>query len=72
MNSARADYLKVGSAAMRRVKDAFDENGISMPSDIHTVNIGNLEEAASALGASIGGSQDADMNVRTWSDRGLA
>jgi small conductance mechanosensitive channel len=44
MNSTRADYLKVGSECMRRVKLAFDREGISMPTDIQTVYIKNFEE----------------------------
>ncbi len=43
MNSTRADYLKVGSEAMRCVKDAFDHEGISMPTDIQTIVIANPE-----------------------------
>lgn len=37
MNSLRADYLQVGSECMRRVKEAFDQEAISMPTEIQTV-----------------------------------
>ena len=43
MNSTRADYLKVGSECMRRVKEAFDREGVSMPTDIQTIVIKNLD-----------------------------
>jgi len=43
MNSTRADYLKVGSECMRRVKEAFDREGISMPTEIQTIVIKNLD-----------------------------
>jgi small-conductance mechanosensitive channel len=43
MNSTRADYLKVGSECMWRVKEAFDRDGVSMPTDIQTVYIKNFE-----------------------------
>ena len=43
-NSQRADYLRVGSECMRRVKEAFDREQISMPTDIQTIFIKNLKE----------------------------
>ncbi len=46
MNSLRADYLKVGSECMRRVKEAFDREGISMPTEIFTLVFDNAAEAA--------------------------
>ncbi len=45
-NSQRADYLRVGSECMLRVKEAFDREHISMPTDIQTVVIQNREEIA--------------------------
>jgi len=42
-NSQRADYLRVGSECMRQVKEAFEHAKISMPTDIQTVVIQNLE-----------------------------
>lgn len=48
-SSQRADYLRVGSRCMRRVKEAFDREHISMPTDIQTVIIQNMPEALSAL-----------------------
>ena len=53
-NSQRADYLRVGSRCMRRVKDAFDREHISMPTDIQTVIIQNLPEALAGLAAASG------------------
>src|SRR5581483_4225094 len=47
--SQRADYLKVGSACMRQVKEAFDREGISMPTDIQSIVIQNLGQVADAL-----------------------
>ena len=44
MNSLRVDYLRVGSDCIRRVKEAFDREGISMPTEIQTIAIQNLEE----------------------------
>lgn len=44
-NSQRADYLRVGSECMRRVKEAFDREQVSMPTDIQTIFIKNLQEA---------------------------
>lgn len=43
-NSQRADYLKVGSECRRQVKQAFDREHISMPTDIQTIVIKNLSE----------------------------
>lgn len=40
-SSLRSDYLKVGSACMQRVKEAFEQQGISMPTDIQTVVLQN-------------------------------
>lgn len=48
-NSQRADYLRVGSDCMRLVKEAFDKAKISMPTDINTVVIQNLDDVAEAL-----------------------
>lgn len=42
-SSSRADYLKVGSDCMRRVKEAFAREGVSMPTDIQTVYIKNFD-----------------------------
>lgn len=49
VSSLRADYLKVGSEVIRRVKEAFDQEGISMPYDTQTLTIANLPELAEAL-----------------------
>lgn len=49
MNSLRADYLKVGSDCMRRVKEAFDREGISMPTEIQTLVWSNAGEAAQEI-----------------------
>lgn len=46
MNSLRADYLKVGSDCMRRVKEAFEAEGVSMPTPIQTVVFANVSDAA--------------------------
>ena len=43
-SSQRADYLKVGSECMQRVKEAFDRERISMPTDIQTIVIQNLND----------------------------
>lgn len=43
-NSQRADYLKVGSECMRRVKEAFTDAKISMPTDIQTIVIQNADD----------------------------
>ena len=48
-NSQRADYLKVGSECMERVKEAFDREHINMPTDIQTVVIQNLADVMRAL-----------------------
>ena len=42
-NSQWADYLKVGSECMRRVKEAFVQAHIAMPMDIQTVILQNAE-----------------------------
>ena len=42
-NSQRSDYLSVGSECMRRLKDAFHEAGLSLPSGTQTVVIKNLD-----------------------------
>lgn len=52
-NSQRADYLKVGSECMRQVKETFDREKISMPTDIQTVVIQNLPQVAQGLGAAV-------------------
>jgi small-conductance mechanosensitive channel len=49
VNSARADYLKVGSECMKRVKEAFDREGVSMPTDIRTIVIQNLDDRLERL-----------------------
>lgn len=54
-SSQRADYLHVGSRCMRRVKDAFHREHISMPTDIQTVIIQNLPEALASLAAASSG-----------------
>ncbi len=51
-NSQRADYLRVGSECMLRVKEAFDREHISMPTDIQTVVIQNPDGAPNSLGPS--------------------
>jgi len=43
-NSQRADYLRVSSECRRQIKQAFDREQISMPTDIQTIVIQNLEE----------------------------
>ncbi len=45
-NSQRADYLRVGSECMLRVKEAFDREHISMPTNIQTLVIQNPNEVA--------------------------
>jgi small-conductance mechanosensitive channel len=42
-NSQRSDYLNVGSECMLRLKDAFKEAGLSLPSGTQTIVIGNLD-----------------------------
>ena len=42
-NSQRADYLNVGSECMAKLKDAFGEAGISLPTGAQTIVIGNLD-----------------------------
>lgn len=42
-NSQRSDYLRVGSECMSRLKDAFKESGISLPTGTQTIVIGNLD-----------------------------
>jgi small conductance mechanosensitive channel len=42
--SKRADYMRVGSECMRRVKEDLDLNHISMPTDIQTIVIQNLDD----------------------------
>lgn len=51
VNSLRADYLQVGSECMRRVKEAFDREAISMPTEIRTVIWRPAPEAMEALGS---------------------
>lgn len=52
-NSQRADYLKVGSECMQRVKEAFDRAHITMPTDIQTIVIQNLDAVQTAMSASV-------------------
>lgn len=52
-NSQRADYLKVGSECMRRVKEAFDREHISMPTDITTIVIENIDFMAESIGKAV-------------------
>ncbi len=54
-SSQRADYMRVGSRCMRRVKDAFDHEHISMPTDIQTVIIQNMPEALASLASAASG-----------------
>ena len=54
-SSLRADYLRVGSRCMRRVKEAFDCEHISMPTDIQTVIIQNMPEALARFASSASG-----------------
>jgi small conductance mechanosensitive channel len=42
--SQRADYLNVGSECMRQVKQSFDREHITMPTDIQTIIVHNLDE----------------------------
>ena len=42
----QADYLRARSEAIERLKQAFDENGISMPSPIRTIEFVNPVPAA--------------------------
>jgi small-conductance mechanosensitive channel len=42
-NSQRADYLKVGSECMRRVKEAFMQAHIALPTDTQTIIVQNPE-----------------------------
>jgi small conductance mechanosensitive channel len=49
MNSLRADYVRVGSACMKAVKEAFDREGISMPTDIRTIVIKDLDDRLARL-----------------------
>ena len=48
-HSLRKEYLKVGSECMRRVKEAFEREGVSIPTEIHTVVWRNTGEAVEAL-----------------------
>ncbi len=48
-HSHRADYLKVGSECLRQVKEAFDQEHISMPNSIQTIIIQNLDEVADQM-----------------------
>ncbi len=50
-NSQRADYLKVGSACMRQVKEAFDREHIALPTGVQTIFIKNVADAIKALDA---------------------
>ena len=50
-NSHRADYLRVGSDCMREVKEAFDREKISMPTDIQTIVIQNADQIADHIKA---------------------
>lgn len=54
MNSTRADYLKVGSDCMRRVKEAFDQEGISMPTEILTLVFREPEDLPASLMGDVG------------------
>ncbi|MGV3724149.1 MAG: mechanosensitive ion channel family protein, partial [Actinomycetota bacterium] len=53
MNSLRADYLKVGSECMRRVKEAFETEGVSMPSPIQTVVFANVSDMAKEVAQTV-------------------
>ncbi|MEP6756884.1 MAG: mechanosensitive ion channel family protein [Chthonomonadales bacterium] len=48
-NSQRADYLRVGSECMIRVKEAFDREKISMPTNIQTLVIQNPSQVPGEL-----------------------
>ncbi len=48
----QADYLRARSEAIERLKQAFDENGISMPSPIRTIEFVNPVPAAAQPPAS--------------------
>lgn len=69
MNSLRADYLKVGSECMRRVKEAFDREGISMPTEIFTLVLDNAGEAAAQVKGVLGDGQP-DSEVRVPEEAG--
>ncbi len=43
-HSQRADYLRVGSQCMAKVKEAFESNNMWMPSDIQSLSIENLDK----------------------------
>ena len=47
--SHRADYVKVGSECMRRVKQAFDTEKVSRPSGTQTIVVQNMDTLADAL-----------------------
>jgi small conductance mechanosensitive channel len=64
VNSLRADYLRIGSEVMRRVKEAFDREGISMPTDIQTVRIENLMAVAGSVEQALRAAQRADVDER--------
>lgn len=48
-HSHRADYLKVGSECMRQIKEAFDREKISMPTDSQSIVIENLDQLTDRL-----------------------
>ncbi len=48
-NSHRADYLRISSECRQLVKQAFDREKISMPTDIQTIVIKNIEGLAGQL-----------------------
>jgi small-conductance mechanosensitive channel len=49
MSSARADFLKVGSDVMLRVKQAFDREGIIMPYETRTITVNGLADAVEQM-----------------------
>lgn len=64
VNSTRADYMRVGSEVMRRLKMAFDRAGIPMPTDILTVVV----RKPSGVAASLMGETDGDAPSETGGD----
>ena len=57
-SSLRADHLKVGSEVVKRVKEAFDRDGITIPAPQQTVIIGNVEDIARAVARTVEGKPD--------------
>ena len=62
--SHRADYLKVGSECMRRVKQAFDKHKIGMPTDIQTIVVQNMDEFAQAMRGASSDTTSTPLNAK--------